>query len=495
MKGLEEMDTMNGKVLKEGYTFDDVLLVPQKSEVLPGEVQVTTRLTKNITMNVPLLSAAMDTVTESATAIALARQGGIGIIHKNMSIAEQAKQVDMVKRNESGMISNPITLTVDSTVEEAEAILNMYKISGLPVIDDNQKLIGIVTNRDLKYRPIDATPILEVMTKENLVTGKIGTSLEEAKKILLAHRIEKLPIVDENNQLKGLITIKDIDSAMNYPNACKDDQGRLRVGAAVGVSEDLLDRLTALVEAGVDIVTVDSAHGHSRGILEAVKMIKTNFPTLDVIAGNIVTAQAAEDLIKAGADAVKVGVGPGSICTTRVVAGVGMPQLTAVNDVAQVAAKYGVGVIADGGIKLSGDLVKAIAAGADCVMLGSMLAGAEEAPGEEVILEGRRYKVYVGMGSLAAMARGSKDRYFQSSSEAKKLVPEGIEGRVPYKGKLEDIVYQLLGGLRSGMGYCGTPTIEDLKENGRFVRITNAGLKESHPHDVHITKEAPNYQK
>ena len=489
------MDTMNGKVLKEGYTFDDVLLVPQKSEVLPSEVQVTTRLTKNITMNVPLLSAAMDTVTESATAIALARQGGIGIIHKNMSIAEQAKQVDMVKRNESGMISNPITLTVDSTVEEAEAILNMYKISGLPVIDDNQKLIGIVTNRDLKYRTIDATPILEVMTKENLVTGKIGTSLEEAKKILLAHRIEKLPIVDENNQLKGLITIKDIDSAMNYPNACKDDQGRLRVGAAVGVSADLLDRLTALVESGVDIVTVDSAHGHSQGILEAVKMIKTHFPTLDVIAGNIVTAQAAEDLIKAGADAVKVGVGPGSICTTRVVAGVGMPQLTAVNDVAQVAAKHGVGVIADGGIKLSGDVVKAIAAGADCVMLGSMLAGAEEAPGEEVILEGRRYKVYVGMGSLAAMARGSKDRYFQSSSEAKKLVPEGIEGRVPYKGKLEDIVYQLLGGLRSGMGYCGTPTIEDLKENGRFVRITNAGLKESHPHDVHITKEAPNYQK
>ncbi|GBU10422.1 IMP dehydrogenase [Erysipelotrichaceae bacterium] len=489
------MDTMNGKILKEGYTFDDVLLVPSKSEVLPNEVTLNTRLTKNIMLNMPILSAAMDTVTEAATAIALARQGGIGMIHKNMSIEEQAKQVDMVKRNESGMISNPITLTLDSTVAEAEHILKTYKISGLPVIDKENKLIGIITNRDLKYRDIDSTPIKTVMTHENLVTSHVGTSLEKAKTILLAHRIEKLPIVDEQNVLKGLITIKDIDSARNYPNACRDMQGRLRCGAAVGVSADLIPRLEALVAAGVDVVTVDSAHGHSQGILKAVKTIKDKFPNLDVIAGNIVTAEAAEDLIKAGADCLKVGVGPGSICTTRVVAGVGMPQLTAVNDVAQVASRYGVGVIADGGIKLSGDLVKALAAGADAVMLGSMLAGADESPGEEVILEGRRYKVYVGMGSLAAMARGSKDRYFQSSNEAKKLVPEGIEGRVPCKGKLEDIVYQLLGGLRSGMGYCGTRTIEDLKRDGRFVRITNAGLKESHPHDVHITKEAPNYQK
>ncbi|MGL5042340.1 MAG: IMP dehydrogenase [Culicoidibacterales bacterium] len=486
---------MNGKILKEGYTFDDVLLVPQKSEVLPSEVNVQTKLTKNITLNIPILSAAMDTVTEAKTAIALARQGGIGIIHKNMSIENQAKQVDMVKRSESGMISNPITLTIKSTVAEAEAILTTYKISGLPVIDEQQKLIGIVTNRDLKYRKIDQTPIVEMMTKDNLITGKMGTSLEQAKEILLAHRIEKLPIVDDDNRLKGLITIKDIDSVLTYPNACKDSLGRLRCGAAVGASEDLLERLSALVKAGVDVITVDSAHGHSQGILMAVKLIKQHYPNLDVIAGNIVTKQAAEDLIKAGADALKVGVGPGSICTTRVVAGVGVPQLTAVNDVAVVAGKYGVGVIADGGIKLSGDLVKALAAGADCVMLGSMLAGAEEAPGEEVIFEGRRYKVYVGMGSLAAMARGSKDRYFQSSNEAKKLVPEGIEGRVAFKGKLEDIVYQLMGGLRSGMGYCGTPTIQLLKEDGRFVRITGAGLQESHPHDVHITKQAPNYQK
>ena len=495
MGEMTKMDTMNGKILKEGYTFDDVLLVPQESHVLPNTVSLQTKLTKNITLNIPILSAAMDTVTEADTAIALARQGGIGMIHKNMPIAEQAKQVDMVKRNESGMISNPITLSPNSTLIDADAVLSMYKISGLPVIDENDTLIGILTNRDLKYRPVDDTLISEVMTKENLITGKVGTTLEEAKAILLKHRIEKLPIVDDAFKLKGLITIKDIDNVINYPQACKDGQGRLRVGAALGVSGDVMERLDALVAAGVDVVTVDSAHGHQENIVNTVKAIKTKYPNLDVIAGNIVTAEAAEMLIAAGADAVKVGVGPGSICTTRVVAGVGMPQLTAVNDVAQVATKYNVGVIADGGIKYSGDIAKAIAAGADTVMLGSLLAGTEEAPGEEVILEGRRYKVYVGMGSLAAMARGSQDRYFQSSKEAKKLVPEGIEGRVPYKGKLEDVVYQLLGGLRSGMGYCGTPTIQSLKDDAKFVRITSAGLIESHPHDVHITKEAPNYQK
>lgn len=489
------MDTMNGKILKEGYTFDDLLLVPQESHVLPSTVKLQTKLTKNITLNIPILSAAMDTVTEAAAAIALARQGGIGIIHKNMSIEEQAKQVDMVKRNESGMISNPITLDPDSTLVEADKLLGTYKISGLPVIDEQEKLIGILTNRDLKYRDIDETKVKDIMTKEKLITAKVGTTLEEAKAILLQNRIEKLPIVDDDFKLKGLITIKDIDSVVNYPDACKDSQGRLRAGAALGVSGDVMERLDALVAAGVDIVTVDSAHGHQENIVNTVKEIKNKYPDLDVIAGNIVTGEAAEMLIKAGVSAVKVGVGPGSICTTRVVAGVGMPQLTAVNDVYEVAKKYGVGVIADGGIKYSGDIVKAIAAGADAVMLGGLLAGAEEAPGEEVILEGRRYKVYVGMGSLAAMARGSKDRYFQTSKEAKKLVPEGIEGRVPYKGKLGDIIYQLIGGLRSGMGYCGTATIQALKEDAKFVRITNAGLKESHPHDVHITKEAPNYQK
>jgi len=489
------VDMMNGKILKEGYTFDDVLLVPAESSVLPSTVSVDTQLTKKITLHIPILSAAMDTVTEAPSAIALARQGGIGIIHKNMSIEAQAKQVDMVKRNESGMISNPITLDPNSTLAEADQLLGMYKISGLPVIDKDDKLIGILTNRDLKYREIDDTLVKEVMTKDNLVTGKVGTTLEEAKAILLEHRIEKLPIVDDDFTLRGLITIKDVDNVINYPHATKDEQGRLRVGAALGASHDVLERLEALVAVGVDVVTVDSAHGHQENIINTVKKIKTAYPDLDVIAGNIVTAEAAEALIKAGADALKVGVGPGSICTTRVVAGVGMPQLTAVNDVYEVAKNAGVGVIADGGIKYSGDIVKAIAAGADAVMLGSLLAGAEEAPGQEVILDGRKYKVYVGMGSLAAMARGSQDRYFQSNQEAKKLVPEGIEGRVPYKGKLADIVYQLIGGLRSGMGYTGCATIAELKEKAHFVRITNAGLKESHPHDVQITKEAPNYQK
>lgn len=487
------MNTMNGKIIKEGYTFDDVLLVPQKSEVLPNTVSVKTKLTKNITLNVPVLSAAMDTVTEASLAIALARQGGIGMIHKNMSIEDQVREVDKVKRNESGMITNPLTLGLDSTLEDAEYILSTYKISGLPIIDANSVLVGIITNRDLKYREIDKTPVVDIMTKENLVTAKVGVSMEEAKATLLENRIEKLPIVDEAYHLKGLITIKDIDNANDYPNACKDGQGRLRVGAAVGVSADVLERVEALYIGGVDIITVDSAHGHSEGILEGVRQIKAAFPKLDVIAGNIVTAQAALDLVAAGADAVKVGIGPGSICTTRVVAGVGMPQLTAVNDVAEALKGMDIGVIADGGITFSGDVVKAIAAGADCVMLGSFFAGSEEAPGEEVILDGRKYKVYVGMGSLAAMARGSKDRYFQQGKAAKKLVPEGIEGRVPYKGSIEDIVYQLAGGLRAGMGYCGTATIADLKENGCFVSITGAGLKESHPHHVMVTKAAPNY--
>ncbi|MGL5296561.1 MAG: IMP dehydrogenase [Culicoidibacterales bacterium] len=487
---------MNGKIVLEGYTFDDLLLIPQRSAVLPNEVSLQTQLTKNIRLNIPVLSAAMDTVTESQLAIALARQGGIGIIHKNMSIEEQAKEVDRVKRSENGMITNPITLHIDSTLVEAEDILATYRISGLPVVEADGHLVGIITNRDLKYRVLDETPVSEIMTKDHLITAPVGTSIEEAKAILLANRIEKLPIVDDANILRGLITIKDIDNVQNYPNSCKDSQGRLRCGAAVGVGADLIDRVSALVEAGVDLVTVDSAHGHSEGILQAVATIKKHFPTLDVIAGNIVTPEAAKDLIAAGADAVKVGVGPGSICTTRVVAGVGVPQISAVNEVAQVCKAAGVGVIADGGIKLSGDIPKAIAAGADCVMLGGLLAGTEEAPGEEVILEGRRYKVYVGMGSLAAMARGSKDRYFQANAkEAKKLVPEGIEGRVPHKGKLEDVIYQLMGGLRSSMGYCGTATVHDLKENGKFVKITGAGLRESHPHDIQITKEAPNYSK
>lgn len=484
---------MNGKIIKEAITFDDVLLVPARSEVLPHEVSLQTRLTKNITLNIPILSAAMDTVTEGDLAIALARQGGIGFIHKNMSILEQASEVDRVKRNESGMIKNPVTLNKESTVGHAEEIMRRYKISGLPVIEDNGKLIGIITNRDLKYRKDMTQLVFDIMTKEDLVTAPVGTTLDQAKDILLFNRIEKLPIVDENGYLKGLITIKDIDNLVEYPNACKDSQGRLRVGGAVGVGADTLERVEALVKAGVDIITVDSAHGHSVGVINTIKAIRGAYPNLDIIGGNIVTGEAAADLIDAGANAVKVGVGPGSICTTRVVAGVGVPQLTAVNDVYEICKTRGIGVIADGGIKLSGDLVKALAAGGDCVMLGGLLAGTTEAPGEEIIYEGRRYKVYVGMGSMAAMRRGSKDRYFQN--DAKKLVPEGIEGRVAFKGDLKDVVFQLCGGVRAGMGYCGTATIEDLKQNARFIKITGAGLKESHPHDIIITKEAPNYSK
>nr|WP_293992951.1 IMP dehydrogenase [uncultured Fusobacterium sp.] len=486
---------MNGKIIKEAITFDDVLLIPAKSDVLPHQVSLKTRLTKKITLNLPILSAAMDTVTESDLAIALARQGGIGFIHKNMSIEEQAAEVDRVKRSENGMITDPITLNKESTVSQAEEIMSKYKISGLPVIEENGKLIGIVTNRDLKYRKDGNQLVGEIMTSKGLITAPVGTTLDEAKEILLANRIEKLPITDDEGYLKGLITIKDIDKIVQYPNACKDEAGKLRCGAAVGVAPDLMKRVDALVKAGVDIVTLDSAHGHSSGIIKAIKEIKKAYPDLEVIGGNIVTAEAAKDLIEAGVSAVKVGIGPGSICTTRVVAGVGVPQLTAVNDVYEYCKDKGIGVIADGGIKFSGDIVKALAAGGDCVMLGGLLAGTKEAPGEEIILEGRKFKVYVGMGSIAAMKRGSKDRYFQTENDASKLVPEGIEGRIAYKGSVKDVVFQLAGGIRAGMGYCGTPTIEDLQKNGKFMKITGAGLKESHPHDITITKEAPNYSK
>lgn len=487
---------MNFDNIRTGLTFDDVLLIPQKSEILPGQVSLKTHLTKNIVLNIPIVSAAMDTVTESKLAIALAREGGIGFIHKNMSIEAQANEVDLVKRNESGMISNPITLNENQTIIEAHEILKKFKISGLPVVDKNGILVGIVTNRDLKYLPVDDTLVSKVMTKDNLVTAKAGTSLEEAGKILWEHRIEKLPIVDDNNKLVGLITSKDIDNATNFPNACKDERGRLRCGAAVGVGPDTMQRVEALVKAGVDVITVDSAHGHSKNIIETVRKIRNAYPNLGLIAGNIVTKEAAEELIKAGADTVKVGIGPGSICTTRVVAGVGVPQITAVGDVYEYCKDKGICVIADGGIKFSGDIVKALAAGADCVMLGSVLAGCSEAPGDEVVFQGRRFKVYVGMGSLAAMKRGSADRYFQAKeTTTKKLVPEGIEGRVAYKGPLADTIYQLCGGIRSGMGYCGTPDISHLKTDAKFIRITNAGLRESHPHDVDITVEAPNYTK
>jgi IMP dehydrogenase len=488
------LEASMSKIAMKGLTFDDVLLIPAESNVLPNEVVLKTKLTNNISLNIPICSAAMDTVTEAKLAIALARQGGIGFIHKNMSIEQQAKQVDYVKRSESGMILHPITLLKNSTLLDAEEILSTYKISGLPVVEEDNTLIGIITNRDLKYRKLDDTPVEEIMTKNNLITAPVGTDLNHAKKILLDNRIEKLPIVDEFYKLKGLITIKDIDNVINYPNASKDKSGRLLCGAAVGVGTDTLHRVDALVAVGVDVITVDSAHGHSQGVIETVRSIRRKYPNLDIVAGNIVTKEAARALVEAGANTVKVGVGPGSICTTRVIAGVGVPQISAIMDVCEYTNDTDICVIADGGIKYSGDIVKALAAGADTVMLGSLLAGTKESPGEEVIFQGRRFKTYVGMGSLVAMKRGSSDRYFQKGNgEAKKLVPEGIEGRVPYKGELADTVYQLCGGLRSGMGYCGTKTIIDLQQNGRFVQITGAGLKESHPHDVHITKEAPNY--
>lgn len=490
------MNNLNNKVINEGLTFDDVLLVPQSSDVLPSNVSLKTRLTRNIVLNIPIISAAMDTVTEAKLAIALAREGGIGFIHKNISIESQAEQVDYVKRSESGMILNPITLQKENTLSQAEDILSKYKISGLPVVTKNNVLIGIVTNRDLKYRVLDDTPVSKIMTKNNLITAPTGTSLDDAKKILSENRIEKLPIVDNDYKLRGLITIKDIDNVINYPNACKDTAGRLRCGAAVGVGPDTMKRVDALVKRNVDVITIDSAHGHSAGVITTVKKIREKYPKLDLIAGNIVTVEAAKALIDAGADTVKVGIGPGSICTTRVVAGVGVPQVSAINDVYDYLKNTDICLIADGGIKYSGDIVKAIAAGANCVMLGSLLAGVKESPGEEVVYQGRRFKTYVGMGSLSAMKRGSSDRYFQKGSgEAKKLVPEGIEGLVPFKGELADTIYQLCGGLRAGMGYCGTKTINELIKNGKFVKISSAGLKESHPHDVHITKEAPNYTK
>lgn len=483
--------------LVEGLTFDDILLIPQRSEVLPREISLKTKLTKDIELNVPIVSAAMDTVTESKMAIALAREGGIGFIHKNMSIEKQAYEVELVKRNESGMISDPITLNPNQTIAEAEHILATYKISGLPVVDENKKLVGIITNRDIKYLSKDSSlPVSDIMTKEGLVTAKVGVTLDQAKRILWEHRIEKLPIVDDNFILKGLITSKDIDNAKNFPNACKDKDGRLRCGAAIGVNDEALDRVAALVKANVDVITIDSAHGHSKNVIELVKKIKKAYPALPVIVGNIVTKEAAKDLIAAGADCLKVGIGPGSICTTRIVAGVGVPQISAILDVVSYAKTKDIPVIADGGIKYSGDIVKALACGANLVMLGSLLAGTKEAPGEEIVYQGRRFKTYVGMGSLVAMKRGSADRYFQSKNvETKKLVPEGIEGRVAYKGELADTIYQLCGGIRSGMGYCGAKDIKALQANPHFVKITNAGLKESHPHDVEITVEAPNYTK
>ncbi|MBR2742065.1 MAG: IMP dehydrogenase [Clostridia bacterium] len=475
---------------KVGLTFDDVLLVPGASDVTPDKVDVSTKLTKNIKLNIPLMSAAMDTVTESKMAIAIAREGGIGIIHKNMSIEEQAVEIDKVKRSENGVITNPFFLSPNHKIQDADELMGKYKISGVPICEGG-KLVGIITNRDLRFESDFSKKISESMTKDNLVTGKVGTTLEQAQEILRKYKIEKLPIVDDEGYLKGLITIKDIEKAIRYPYSARDSKSRLLVGAAIGVTDDVLERAGALVGANVDVLVLDSAHGHSSNIMATLRKVKETFPNTPVIAGNIATAAAAEALIESGADAVKVGIGPGSICTTRVVSGIGVPQITAIADVWEVAEKHGIPVIADGGIKYSGDIVKGIAAGANVVMIGSLLAGCEESPGEEEIYQGRRFKVYRGMGSLAAMAKGSKDRYFQTGS--KKLVPEGVEGRVPYKGSVSDSIYQLIGGLRSGMGYCGAPTLDYLQHNAQFIRITNAGLKESHPHDIYITKEAPNY--
>ncbi|MGL5149121.1 MAG: IMP dehydrogenase, partial [Clostridium sp.] len=475
---------------KQAYTFDDVLLVPNKSEILPNQVSLKTKLTKTITLNIPLLSASMDTVTESKMAIAIAREGGIGIIHKNMSIEAQAQEVDKVKRQENGIITDPIFLSPNNTIQDAENLMSQYRISGVPVTV-NGKLVGIITNRDITFETDFSRKIDEVMTKENLITAGPNCTMEEAKEILKRNKIEKLPLVDEENNLKGLITIKDIEKARIYPNAAKDIKGRLLCGAAVGVTGDMLERVDALYKAGVDIITIDTAHGHSKGVMDAVTKVKGIYPDLQVIAGNVATPEATEDLIKAGADCVKVGIGPGSICTTRVVAGVGVPQLTAVMDCAEVGKKYGVPVIADGGIKYSGDIVKALAVGACAAMMGSMFAGCEEAPGEIEMYQGRSYKVYRGMGSLGAMANGSKDRYFQDGN--KKLVPEGVEGRIAFKGAVQDTIFQLLGGIRSGMGYLGSKDLDTLYNTATMVVQTSAGLRESHPHDINITKEAPNY--
>ncbi len=484
---------MLDKEVRVGLTYDDVVLVPAKSEVLPGDTDTRTRVSRHVTINIPIVSAAMDTVTEARLAIALAREGGIGILHRLLTPEDQAVEVDKVKKSESGMILDPITITPDATIREAHQLMTKYRISGIPVTK-NGKLVGILTNRDLRFESRLDLKVSQVMTKDKLVTTPEGTSLEKAREILHEHRIEKLPVVNKKFELKGLITIKDIEKRIKYPHACKDAHGRLRVGAAIGVGPDTEQRLDLLVKVGVDLVAVDTAHGHSRGVLETVKIVKKKYPDLDVIAGNIATAEAARDLVKAGVDAVKVGVGPGSICTTRIVSGSGMPQLTAISDCAAALAGADVPIVADGGVKYSGDVTKALAAGASAVMIGGILAGTEESPGETVLFQGRTYKVYRGMGSLGAMEKGGKDRYFQAGRPESKLVPEGIEGRVPYKGTLSGVIYQLVGGVRSGMGYCGCRTIPELHKNARFIRQTLAGLREGHVHDVIITKEAPNYR-
>ncbi len=479
------------KFKKESLTFDDVLLIPAKSDVLPKDVSLQTSLSKRVKLNIPIISAGMDTVTQAEMAIGMARQGGLGIIHKNMSIEEQAEQVDKVKRSESGVITNPFFLTPENQVYDAEHLMGKYRISGVPIVNENQHLVGILTNRDLRFVHDYSIKISEVMTKENLITAPVGTTLNDAEHLLQKHKIEKLPLVDEEGVLKGLITIKDIEKVIEFPNSAKDEQGRLLVGAAVGVTADALIRTEKLVNSGADAIVIDTAHGHSQGVLDKISEIREAFPELTIIAGNVATPEGTKALIEAGTDVVKVGIGPGSICTTRVVAGVGVPQISAIYDCATEARKHNVSIIADGGIKYSGEIVKALAAGGHAVMLGSLLAGVDESPGEKEIYQGRQFKVYRGMGSVGAMEQGSKDRYFQE--DQKKLVPEGIEGRVPYKGMLSDTIHQLLGGLRSGMGYCGTASIDDLREKAMFTRITNAGLRESHPHDVQITKEAPNY--
>jgi len=485
------MNTWESKFHTEGLTFDDVLLRPARSDVLPRDVDITTQLTRSLKLNIPLMSASMDTVTEAKLAIAIAREGGIGIIHKNLSVSDQAEEVDKVKRSESGVITDPVYLTADHPIYDAEAIMAKYRISGVPIVDETKHLVGILTNRDLRFEKNFGRSIGEVMTREGLVTAPVGTNLEQAKDILQRHKVEKLPIVDDEGILRGLITIKDIEKAKQFPGAAKDAHGRLVVGAAISTGSDAFERADALVKAGADVVVVDTAHGHSIGVINTVKRLRELYPHLNIIAGNVATGDGTRDLIEAGADAVKVGIGPGSICTTRVVAGIGVPQITAIYECASVAREYGIPIIADGGIKYSGDITKAIAAGASVVMVGSLFAGTEESPGELEIFQGRSFKVYRGMGSIGAMKSGSSDRYFQEQN--KKLVPEGIEGRVPHRGPLSETVFQLIGGLRAGMGYCGTPSIRALQDGSQFIRITSAGLRESHPHDVHITKEAPNY--
>lgn len=491
---MNNTNNLSSKFRAEGLTYDDVLLAPAYSNVMPRNVDTSTFLTRDIKLNIPLMSAAMDTVTESEMAIAIAREGGVGVLHKNMTVEEQADEVKRVKRSESGMIIDPITLHPENTVADARALMARYSIGGIPIVDEDKRLVGIVTNRDLRFQTDGRSVLGDLMTSDGLITAPIGTTLEKAETLLQNHKIEKLPVVDERGYLKGLITFKDIQKKLKYPNACKDEHGRLRVGAAVGVTKDLIDRVSALVEAGVDFITVDTAHGHSEGVLQAVKQIKAHFGYLNVIGGNVGTAEGAEALIGAGVDAVKVGIGPGSICTTRVVAGVGVPQLTAVLETAALARRHGISVIADGGIKQTGDIPKSIAAGANAVMIGGLFARVEESPGETILYEGRKYKAYRGMGSVSAMQAGSKDRYFQDvEDDIKKLVPEGIEGRVPYSGTLSEVVYQMVGGLRAAMGYCGCATLEEMYEKAQFIRVTSSGIRESHPHDVFITKEAPNY--